>query len=65
VGVHARKLVEGIRKQGHKDVIYIPGFPEIVSFLVEQSHPGDMVLTLGAGNVYQVGEMLLEALDKG
>jgi UDP-N-acetylmuramate--alanine ligase len=62
MGVHAKRLAEGIRKQGHKEVHYIQGFPEIVSNLSEVCHEGDMVLTLGAGDVYRVGEMLLEDL---
>ncbi len=63
MGVHAKKLAEGIRKQGHKEVQYIQGFPEIVSHLSEVCREGDMVLTLGAGDVYQVGEMLLRKLE--
>ncbi len=62
MGVHAKRLAEGIRRQGHKEVHYIQGFPEIVSHLSEVCHEGDMVLTLGAGDVYRVGEMLLEDL---
>jgi len=62
MGVHARNLAEGIRSQGHRDVHYLPGFAQIVDFLRGQVQEGDMVLTLGAGDVYRVGEMLLEAL---
>jgi UDP-N-acetylmuramate--alanine ligase len=62
MGVHAKRLAEGIRKQGHREVHYMQGFPEIVSHLSEVCHEGDMVLTLGAGDVYRVGEMLLEDL---
>jgi len=64
VGVHAKRLAEGIRRQGHKEVLYMQEFPEIVSHLSEVCHAGDMVLTLGAGDVYQVGEMLLDDLKK-
>lgn len=63
VGVHARKLAKGIRRQGHKEVHYIPDVSEIVSFLLENCQEGDMVLTMGAGDVYQVGERFLEALE--
>jgi len=62
MGVHARKIVEGVRKQGHKEVFYLATFPEILSFLSRACRPGDLVLTLGAGNIHQVGEQLLEAL---
>ncbi len=62
MGVNAKKLMEGIRKQGHKEVRYLPEFPEIVSYLSDTCREGDMVLTLGAGDVYQVGEELLRKL---
>jgi len=63
MGVHAKRLAEGIRKQGHKEVHYMPDFSEIVSHFAEVCQEGDMVLTLGAGDVYRVGEMLLEDLQ--
>ena len=62
-GVNAERLAEGIRKQGHKEVHHMQGFSEIVSHLVEVCHEGDMVVTLGAGDVYRVGEMLLKDLQ--
>ena len=63
VGVHARKLADGIRKQGHREVHYLAGFSDIVALLKDAAEEGDMVLTLGAGDVYRVGEMLLKTLD--
>ncbi len=62
VGTHAKKLAEGIRRQGHRSVYYVRSFEEIVRRLAKECREGDMVLTLGAGDVYRVGEMLLEAL---
>jgi UDP-N-acetylmuramate-alanine ligase len=32
--------------------------------LMERVEPGDLVITCGAGNIYQAGEMLLEELKK-
>jgi UDP-N-acetylmuramate--alanine ligase len=64
MGVHARKIVEGVRKQGHKEVFYLPTFPEILAFLEKACRPGDLVLTLGAGNIHQVGTQLLDSLKE-
>jgi len=64
MGVHARKLAEGIRRQGHREVHYLSGFADIVAFLAGQAQEGDMVLTLGAGDVHRVGDMLLQALRR-
>lgn len=35
-------------------------FGEIVQSLRETAQPGDIILTVGAGNVYKIGEQLLE-----
>jgi UDP-N-acetylmuramate--alanine ligase len=42
----------------------MPDFSQIVSHFAEVCQEGDMVLTLGAGDVYRVGERLLEDLEK-
>ena len=45
-------------------VIYIPAVQEIPVFLRDVAQPGDSVITLGAGNVWQVGEQFLELESK-
>jgi len=61
-GVSALALYEGIRMHGHKEVIYMEDSATAVSHLKEILKPGDILLTLGAGNVWQTGENILEAL---
>jgi UDP-N-acetylmuramate--alanine ligase len=61
-GVHARHLFEGIREHGHKDVHYISDRKEIIQYLPTVIMPGDLVITLGAGDIYRVGEDLIEEL---
>lgn len=39
--------------------VYISKFKDIVEFLRDNATAGDLVITMGAGNVYQVGEMFL------
>ena len=58
-GVDSRNLCEGIKSHGHKEVIYASGFKAALSFLNQSLRPGDVLLTLGAGDVWKVGEMLL------
>lgn len=43
-----------------KNVIFIEDFNEIADYVTEHASKGDMVLTMGAGDVYKVGEFLLE-----
>jgi UDP-N-acetylmuramate--alanine ligase len=61
-GVSSQGLVEALREHGHREVVFIGGLEEVVPYLLTRLVEGDMVITLGAGNVYRVGEMLLEAL---
>ncbi len=59
-GVTARSLADSIRAHGHKDVIYMGSVEESLALLEELLKPNDLLLTLGAGNVYRLGEALLE-----
>ncbi len=61
-GVHARRLFEGIREHGHRDVHYISDRHEILQYLLTVIVPGDLVITLGAGDIWRVGEDLIEEL---
>jgi len=61
-GTDGKGLYDGIRAHGHKDALYVDGIDHAVETLAEIVTPGDIVLTLGAGNVWQVGENLLERL---
>lgn len=60
--VHARMLAEAADKQSG-NTIYISGFDEIVAYLERKVSPGDMVITMGAGDIYRVGEMFLERMN--
>lgn len=61
-GVHSINLSKAIQNHGHGDVTYLSGFGEITDHLCAITRPGDVVVTLGAGNVWQIGEDLLKRL---
>jgi UDP-N-acetylmuramate--alanine ligase len=61
-GVTAETLVERMRQFGHRSAEYIGTLARGVDALYRAVRDGDMALTLGAGNVWQAGEMLLEKL---
>lgn len=44
----------------HKSVRYLRSFEEVRDYLYENINSGDLVLTMGAGDVNKIGEMLLE-----
>jgi len=63
-GVSAADLAEGIRAHGHRNVSYLGSDrARIVDYVCEISRPGDLVLTLGAGDVSQLGSDILRRLD--
>ena len=57
--ISAEDLVKEIEKLGRK-AIYIPRFDDIVKYIKERAMPNDIVLTLGAGTVTNIGPMLLQ-----
>ncbi|UCD77641.1 MAG: UDP-N-acetylmuramate--L-alanine ligase [Desulfobacterales bacterium] len=59
-GVTGRLLCEGIQAHGHKEVAYAAGIEDAVAYLKQNLKPADILLTLGAGDVYKVGEQLLQ-----
>ena len=63
-GATAEAMVEGIIDHGHKDAHYRPTLDEASAFLASVVEPGDLVVTLGAGNVNQVCDLLAERLEK-
>ncbi|MCG6537975.1 MAG: UDP-N-acetylmuramate--L-alanine ligase, partial [Syntrophales bacterium LBB04] len=64
-GVNADLLCEGIRDRGHENVRHISGFDAITAYLLENAGPGDIIVTLGAGNVWKIGEDFLKKYGLG
>jgi UDP-N-acetylmuramate--alanine ligase len=63
-GVTGEDLAEGIRAHGHRNVIYLGNDrTRVLEHLAEITRPGDLVLTLGAGDVSQLGPELLRHID--
>jgi len=57
-GVTGAALSEAIRSAGHPCVIFAPTKEEVVEKVAGIAASGDMVVTLGAGDIYKVGEEL-------
>lgn len=56
--IHAKMLAEKICLQG-KNAIYISDFLEIARYLDKNARPGDLIITMGAGDIVRCGEMFL------
>jgi len=51
-----------MKQHGHKDVHFLPGPDAIVEHLLSVVRSGDIILTLGAGDVWKIGKAVLERL---
>ena len=61
-GVSAQAVMDGIKKQGQRHVYYVPSVDELPEEILPMLAEGDVVLTLGAGNILHAGEALLNKL---
>src|SRR5215467_9633274 len=61
-GITSGALVQEIERFGHRDVAYAGPLIDGAQRLRDTVRPGDLVLTLGAGNVWQAGDELLRML---
>jgi UDP-N-acetylmuramate--alanine ligase len=64
-GATAEALVERIRQFGHRSVEHVGTIDRGVEALLRAAQDGDVVVTLGAGNVWQAGEKVLARLRVG
>ena len=63
VGATSDRLVEAIRSHGHPDVTFVEKRADLVSAIKPRLQPGDIVITLGAGDITNTGPELLSALN--
>jgi UDP-N-acetylmuramate--alanine ligase len=64
-GVSGQALYEGIKKYGHRDVTFLSDREAIVDHMTSALRKGDLMITLGAGDVWKIGEQVLERLRHG
>jgi len=63
-GVSGMALLEEIKLHGQRDCHYVPEVDSLARTVRGLLQPGDIVLTLGAGNIYLAGEELLRKLEQ-
>lgn len=61
-GVTAENLMVGIKEHGQRQVFLVPGVDDLAGMVHPMLEEGDIVLTLGAGDILRAGEQLLSAL---
>lgn len=57
--IHSKDLVNAIRDFG-SDAIYLPTFEDIEEYLFKEAGENDVIVTMGAGNVYLIGESMIQ-----
>ena len=63
-GIDARRLFRGIRNHGPQETHYISDREHVVDWLLDHVREGDLVVTMGAGDVWRVGEELLARMRR-
>jgi UDP-N-acetylmuramate--alanine ligase len=63
-GISGEVLARTIREQGGRNAQFVSAFADAVSSAAAAAEDGDMILTLGAGSVSQLGPMILEKLKE-
>jgi UDP-N-acetylmuramate--alanine ligase len=64
-GVSGRQIADGVTGHGHRHVTYVADKSDLAGAVLAAAQPGDLVVTLGAGDIWRVGEDILEHLRAG
>lgn len=59
-GISGALVAEAARKMGHKNVIFVPNKEDVPATLLRITEPGDIIVTLGAGDIWKYGEKFVE-----
>lgn len=63
-GISGETLRREVERQLKRQVVYVPEREKIARYLAETVESGDLVITMGAGDIYRSGEELIELLTK-
>lgn len=64
-GVSGKLIVDSVREQTKQSVTYIPNKEDVIPYLKENAKPFDLIITMGAGDIYRVGEEYIAAVQEG
>ena len=62
--INASLIAEGVKRHGHRDVHYLSDREEISAYIMKIVRPGDMILTLGAGDIWKVNQKIAVLLKE-
>jgi UDP-N-acetylmuramate--alanine ligase len=61
-GVNGELIANAAKEFGHKQVHYVPDKKAVPAFLLSIVQPGDIVITMGAGDIWRFGEDFIAQL---
>jgi UDP-N-acetylmuramate--alanine ligase len=61
-GVNGELIVSAAKSFGHKNVYYVPDKKDIPAFLMKLKQRGDIIITMGAGDIWRYGEEFIKQL---
>ncbi len=64
-GVAGEELFHALKRRGHLDVRWVPAREQVAEALIGTARHGDLVLTLGAGDIHRTADELLALLKAG
>ena len=63
-GVTGELIADAARSFGHKNVIYVENKNDVIEVLNDIKRDGDIMVTMGAGDIWKIGEKFVEGLSK-
>ncbi|SFS95787.1 UDP-N-acetylmuramate--L-alanine ligase [Marininema halotolerans] len=63
-GVTSERLVEMVRENSNPSALFLDTKEEVEAYLLKYTEPGDLVITMGAGDIWRVAHNLVPALEK-
>ncbi len=61
-GVSGKMMADLAARYGHRDVRFVPEKTDVPGYLQQVVRPGDIVITMGAGDIWKSGEAFLDTL---
>jgi UDP-N-acetylmuramate--alanine ligase len=62
-GISSERLADMIRENSNEHVSYLPAREDVEKYLAARVESGDLVLTMGAGDIYKAAEELVRSLE--
>jgi UDP-N-acetylmuramate--alanine ligase len=64
-GVSGRQIAEGIGRRGRPEVLFVERKEEVPELVLDLARPGDLVITMGAGDIWKACEEIVDRLEAG